>query len=435
MTRSRIAIIGAGWAGLAAAVWLTESGHEVSLYEMAGQAGGRAKGWDSPQGWQLDNGQHILIGAYHTTLGLLRKLGLNEASAFQRLPLTLVDSSGQGLKLQSGPSWWTLPKAVLQHTSWSLQDRLTLLRWCLYWMLRGFKSPAGWTVTQLSASLPSPLQDELIEPLCVAALNTPADQACAQVFLTVLKESLWGGSGASDLLIPRPSLSELLPATASLWLKQHGCKIKLRAWVKKIEPEQRGWQVIHKQGVETATSSYEKVVIATTSSEAARLVMPHHSGWAKQAQELDFEPIATLYLQASGFSLPQPMILLPGHRHPGPAQFVFDHSQISGQPGLTAWVVSGAQKWVDQGADQLQQAILQQAQTVWGAQVAPSLKVIKLIIEKRATFRCTPGLRRPDTKIGEHLYAVGDYIDGLYPATLEGAVRSSWNMAQTMNTP
>ena len=96
-----IAVIGAGWAGLAAAVEATRDGAHVTLYEMAPTPGGRARDVAS-RGGDLDNGQHICIGAYRETLRLLHAVGVDETAVFERLPLTLVDAEGRGLRMRRG---------------------------------------------------------------------------------------------------------------------------------------------------------------------------------------------------------------------------------------------------------------------------------------------------------------------------------------------
>ena len=101
----RVAVIGAGWAGCAAAVEATRQGCRVTLFESARTAGGRARRVDgalADQPLALDNGQHILIGAYAQTLGLMKDLGIDVEAAMLRLPLTMQFPDGNGLKL---PQW------------------------------------------------------------------------------------------------------------------------------------------------------------------------------------------------------------------------------------------------------------------------------------------------------------------------------------------
>jgi predicted NAD/FAD-dependent oxidoreductase len=103
---------------------------------------------------------------------------------------------------------------------------------------------------------------------------------------------------------------------------------------------------------------------------------------------------------------------------------VFDRGQLGGDAGLLAFVVSGAAAWVERGAAATEVAILAQAATELAPHLGAPLQVVRTMVEKRATFACVPGLKRPPMDVAPALLAAGDYIDGPYPATLEGAIRS-----------
>jgi hypothetical protein len=108
-----------------------------------------------------------------------------------------------------------------------------------------------------------------------------------------------------------------------------------------------------------------------------------------------------------------------------PAQFAFDHGALGGHKGVFAFVVSGARRWADAGLKATGTAVLRQALTAFPARTWPTQPVVlRVLTEKRATFRCTPGLDRPPAAIAPGLQAAGDYVAGPYPATLEGAVRA-----------
>jgi hypothetical protein len=207
---AHIAVVGAGWAGLAAAVHLTGQGQRVTLLEMAAQAGGRARGVER-DGATFDNGQHILIGAYDETLALMRCVGADPDLLLHRQPLTLVRPGTHGLRLPPGPALPAFVRAVLANRDWTLSERLALLRTAAAWAVRRFRCDPGLTVQALCAGLPARLRDDLIDPLCVAALNTPAAEASASVLLRVLRDALFSGPGAADLLLPRVTLDHLLP--------------------------------------------------------------------------------------------------------------------------------------------------------------------------------------------------------------------------------
>ena len=414
----RVAIIGAGWAGLAAAVASTQRGDRVTLFEMAPQAGGRAREvmWD---GTALDNGQHILIGAYSETLRLMRVVGVNVEQSFLRTPLRIIYPEGAGLQLQAGTPALAFARAVLRYRGWSWRERLALLRAAGGWRLRGFKCDAARTVTELTAGLPAKVRAELIDPLCVAALNTPSGEASASVFLRVLKDALHSGPGSADLLLPRVSLSEAFPAPALRWLEHAGASLRLGQRVEQLS--------IYGGHRSVDGEPFDQVVLATPSGEAARLTQAIAPAWSRAAAALRYEPIVTVYLRSAGCVLPAPMLALHSDDDTlanAPAQFVFDRGQLGGSQGLLAFVISGAQAWVDAGAQVSLQATLTQAQSALSAHLRGPLQALKVLTEKRATFRCTPKLHRPASAIAPGLQAAGDYIAGPYPATLEGSVRS-----------
>ncbi len=410
----KVAVIGGGWAGLAAAIEATQRGHAVALFEMAAQLGGRSRGIESG-GSALDNGQHILIGAYTETLRLMRTVGVDIDAAFLRTPLRITYPEGAGLQLEAGAAIPAFARAVLRHGAWSWRDRLALLAVCTGWSLRGFRCDPAMTVAALAAKVPGAVREDLIDPLCVAALNTPATDASASVFLRVLKDALFAGPGSADLLLPRISLSDALPAPAERWLQAAGARVELSHRVQRLQANGAGWDVDGER--------FDAVVLATTPTEAARLAEPIAPLWSAAAAALRYEPIVTLYLHSEGTTLPEPMLALHADDN-APAQFVFDRGQLGGPRGLLAFVISGAQPWVDRGMPATLQATLAQAQATLGPHLRAPLQELRTLTEKRATFRCTPCLPRAAMPIAAGLFAAGDHVEGPYPATLEGAVRS-----------
>ena len=424
----KVAVVGGGWAGIAAAVEATQLGHQVTLFEMAGQLGGRARRVDvqtDGAAWELDNGQHILIGAYRETLRLMRLVGADTERAFLRTPLRLVGPEGMGLCLPSGTPALAFARGVLAQSGWRISERLRLLAHASGWVLRGFRCEASMTVAQLTASLPAAVRADLIDPLCVAALNTPSSDASATVFLRVLKDALFSGRGSADLLLPKWRLSALLPEPAALWLAAAGGHIEQSVRVTQIEKRGDAWAV--------NGQLFDAVMLATPPAEAARLTASLQPAWAQAAAALRYEPIVTVYAQSQGTRLSEPMLLLASDDHHRPAQFVFDLGQLGGPDGLLAFVVSGAQAWVTQGAEATTVATLAQAKAALRASLKSPLQVVKHLTEKRATFRCTPALARPASLIAPGLFAAGDYVDGPYPASLEGAVRSGLQAARLIS--
>ncbi len=420
----KVAVVGGGWAGLAAAVEATQRGHQATLFEMAAQLGGRARRVRI-DGFELDNGQHILIGAYTETLRLLDAVGVNTAQAFVRTPLSLVGPDGRGLQLPRGSATLAFVRGVLAQRGWAWGDRLRLLMQAGGWALHGFRCAPALTVAQLTARVPESVRLDLIDPLCIAALNTRSTEASAEVFLRVLRDALFAGPGSADLMLPRLRLSELLPEPAATWLAGAGASLRMGTRVERLErvaPDDRSdspgaaWRV--------DGEPFAHVVLATPPGEAARLAAGLCPEWAQTAAAMRYEPIVTVYLHSEDTRLPRPMLSLRSDAAQSPAQFVFDLGALGGPTGLLAFVISGAAPWVERGAEATLTATLVQARSVLGDRLRGPLAVVKLLTEKRATFRCTPALRRPDAQLAPGLQAAGDYVAGPYPATLEGAVRS-----------
>ncbi|MBW8828697.1 MAG: FAD-dependent oxidoreductase [Burkholderiales bacterium] len=421
MTPRRVAVIGGGWAGISAAIEAILLGAQVSLFEMAPQLGGRARSVDI-DGLPLDNGQHILIGAYVETLRMMHIVGVDVDTAFLRTPLKLVDATGQGLQLPSGHPVLAFAQGVLRQRSWPLAHRMALLATACGWALGGFRCDEASTVAELVRGLPSTVRDELIDPLCVAALNTPAHSASGKVFLRVIRDALFSGRGSADLLLPRQRLSELLPRPAKRWLIQQGAQVRGGVRVERIDAAGVSWNV--------DGETFDAVILASSAAEAARLTGSIKPAWAAKAAALGYEPIVTVYAQSDGTRLPTPMLTLPSDEHSRPAQFVFDHGQLGGRDGLLAFVISGAAPWIAMGADATRDATLKQAQSVLSSHLKAPLRHLRSLTEKRATFRCVPGLDRPHSLIAPGLIAAGDYIAGPYPATLEGSIRCAVESAR-----
>ena len=414
--RPHLAIVGAGWAGLAAAVRGLQAGFQVSVFEMSHQPGGRARSLDDAPD-ALDNGQHILIGAYTRTLALMRELGADPAVLLHRMPLALRFPDGAGLALAAGAPVSSLLIGIARFAGTTVRERLSLTQHALSWAARGFRCDETLTVDALCAGMAPRIRQLLIDPLCVAAMNTHARDASARIFLRVLHDALLGGKGSADLLLPRRPLSELTPQPAQQWLTQHGAAWLPGTRVQQLQRERDGWQL--------DGQDFDAVVLACSSTEAARLTRDVAPSWAQDAAALRFEPIVTVYVQADGARLPSAITAL--HEGPqAPAQFVIDHGQLGTCAGRFACVVSGAQRWVDAGMPATELAVLAQLRDAFPAGTWPHAPtVLRSVAEKRATFRCTPGLRRPPSHVAQGLVAAGDYVDGPYPATLEGAVRSA----------
>jgi hypothetical protein len=346
----------------------------------------------------------------------MRQVDVDIDDAFLRTPLRLSDPEGRGLSLPPGPPMLAFVRGVLDQHGWTWGERLRLLRAAAGWGWRGFRCPDGMNVAELTATLPAAPRRDVVDPLCIAALNTPAREASASVFLRVIHDALFSGPGSADLLLPRRRLSELFPTPAAAWLARSGATLRVARRVERLARHDGRWRI--------DDAEFDLAVLATTAVEASRLVRSIDPEWAALAGALRYEPIVTVYAQSDATQLPHPMLALHADDDRHPAQFVFDHGQLGGRPGVLAFVISGAAGWLGRGLDVTRRATLEQARTQLGALLATPLRHLRDLTEKRATFRCVPALKRPRAGIEPGLRAAGDYVMGPYPATLEGAVRS-----------
>lgn len=419
-----VAVIGAGYAGLACAVELARAGVHVTVFERSHTLGGRARVVHKDHHWRVDNGQHILIGAYGELTRLMRLTGCSPKQ-LAHLPLTLHVPDRLQLKAASLPAPFHLAVGLLRARGLSWADRLAMLRLMRWLKKRSFRVPADMTVTGLlQATRQTPLLVQLVwEPLCVAALNTPAAEADAQVFANVLRDSLAAGAAASELLLPRVDLSELFPVPAARYLATRRGKLRTGNAIEAVEPVAGGYRL---QG-DPGSQSWPQVVLATAPYHASPLLASAGGceRLVEQIDALDHEPITTVYLAlGKGQRLPEAMIGLVSGTAVDPAQWAFDRGQLGGPEGLMACVISASGPHEALERDALIVACHAQLERQLGRRL-PAPEWSQLITEKRATLACRPGILRPGIRTPlPGLWLAGDYLDSDYPATLESAVRS-----------
>jgi len=417
----RVAVLGGGWAGLAAAVTLAAAGVRATVFEAARTLGGRARRVEH-DGVALDNGLHILIGAYRETLRLLRAVNAigERDPGLLRLPLDLHFPGRFRLRTPRLPAPFHLLAGLLRAEGLALGERLRAARFMARLRAMDFRLEQDIGVAALLARFreSDAARRYLWEPLCVSALNTIPEEASAQVFLNVLRDSLNGSREDSELLLPMRDLTALFPGPAAEFVRSAGGEVRTGCAAEAVHAASDGFAVRSAAGEER----FEQVVCALPPFRVPEVLagVPALSSTRAAIDALRYAPIYSVYLQyPPGTRLPQPMLGFDG----GFAQWAFDRGRLGGQDGLIGVVISarGRHQEIDQAA--LATAVQAEIALPYPHLGAPLWT--RVIAEKRGTFACTVGVARPAQRTPvPGLYLAGDYTASPYPATLEAAVRS-----------
>jgi squalene-associated FAD-dependent desaturase len=435
----KTAIIGAGWAGCAAAVTLVRLGHRVCIYETAAIPGGRARRV-LRSGLPIDNGQHLLIGAYTHTRNLVAAVHGGDGEAqWVRSALSIgpLADGARGLRLHVPhlPGRLGLLFGIVAARGMTLRDRLALVNWWNRLSRRDFSCRADATAATLLASGPAVAARELWGPLCLAALNTPVQRASGQVFANVLRAA-FQSARASDFLFPSMDLSALFPDAAVRFVEANGGTVvlKTRASIAAIADD---------CVVVTASSQdrrFDGVVIAVGPHQFESVASAHPPlvDAVAAAQALAYEPIATVWL---GYGERVLMRSTLARLDDAPGQWIVDRSEVlaKAEPdrdrpplsSLVAVVISASGPHEAMSPDALAAACDAQLRRLvpgW-----PPLAWSQTIVEQRATYACTPGRPRPaSARPHPRVALAGDWMDEELPATIEGAVRTGVSAAFTL---
>lgn len=405
MTVERIHIIGAGLAGLAAAVRLVGQGHRVVLYEAAPQAGGRCRSYfDAELGCRIDNGNHLLLSANTIALDYLASIGATERMIGPSKPrFDFCDvTSGERWTLAPGLGrlpWWVFDR----------RRRVPGTRVIDYLGIAGLRKAGADDTIADRLDTASLLFHRLWQPFAVAVLNTETEAGSAALLWHALAESFGAGGKALRPLVPREGLSESFVKPALSLLSLQNAELRFGARLRGIEFKGDAAAALDFDDGAIALAPRDTVVLAVPAPVAGR-VLPGLT------VPTEFRAIVNAHYRVeSGADAPLLMGVIGGT-----AEWIFR------KPGILSVTVSAADRLVDTPAEALAATIWSDVAHAYGvtAQGPPPWRIVK---EKRATFAATPAqqrLRPSAATQWQNVILAGDWTATGLPATIEGAIRS-----------
>ncbi|MDE3209041.1 MAG: hydroxysqualene dehydroxylase HpnE, partial [Pseudomonadota bacterium] len=368
----------------------------------------------------LDNGQHLLSGAYTETLSLLSSL--HSIPPLIRMPLRLNIDNHVNFRILNLPS--PLHAASGMFLAKGLPFIGKLKAFNLIKNLRQSKYTSGKTVQEWLENQDRTINEQFFFPLCLALLNTPADQADATIFKRVLIDTLAGPHSATDLLFPTDDLTALFATPIIHTLRSLGNKVMVGTRIQSIKRHPEGFELFYGKSSIRA----QHLILACDAPQSSRLLdtLGGHTNLSRQIQSIPHQPLITVYLQyPETVSLSQPMLGFTKKI----VNWLFDHGRLRGKKGLIAAVTSNAIHSQQYSLPAIAKAISKELSQNLGLPLQPLW--YKAIHEKQATFLAIPGLNRPEHKTHDPLlWLAGDYIAGPYPATIEAAVQSGLKCAE-----
>lgn len=442
----QVAIIGAGLAGLSAALTLSEHPVHVHLFEKRKVPGGRVRAIHNPIKDstidRLDNGQHALTGAHHYTLSLINQFF--DHPPLCQLPAALIFPNKFEIRPKTLPAPFHWLSAFMLSSHCGMPEIKSVIK-LGYAIVRHKHHPyfedIPLEIFCQQQKISQACCQYLIEPLCLAALNTPIQQASTHLFLTICQPLFFQGRINSDTFFPTVDLTALLvtPMLSRLPAQIH--TLHTQHSVLNIKKASTSYLLTIQNKDTQYQACFDAIIIATGAHEILPLTTPFDAltEFNQMIGLFGFETIETLYLKyPEKTKLPYPMMGMTQ----GFGQWAFDLGQMqSHHPkkdrDMSGWISivhsasGGFEKsrrldFIKETHQHLKHIGLHSSATdfpehhVW-------------TVEKKATWRCTPNLKRPfQQNLLPNLWIAGDYTEPTLPATIESALISGHKAAQQL---
>ena len=420
-------IIGAGMAGLAAAVEAAGSGPRIIVHEAGRACGGRARSYmDRQLGCRIDNGNHLLLSANKTVFRYLGLTGALDTLTGPHAPLfpfvDLAEDARWTLNLSRGRMpWW-----VFQPHRRVPDMRLPDLR-SLYRLMNADENE-----TVADCLLPGALARRLLEPFAISALNTLTDTGSAALLGAVIRESLSLGGAACIPWFAKDGLSETLVDPALKHLQDMNVEVRTQSRITGVEEARGRITTLHTPEEDIILGPDDSIIMAVPAPVAHTLLANKIAGITAPTE---FESILNLHFRLDECPIPQGSFAQCGFMGVigGVTEWVFLRENI------LSVTVSAANRYADQNQDDLARTIWQEVCRACDAvleQPLPAAPAAQRVVwEKRATFAATPEQNRlrcgPATPL-VNLALAGDWTNTGLPATLEGAMRSGVQAVHTL---